>query len=80
MYAVLTRDHSMEHGRACNAHSVGCPVCGAKAWDNCRYPDGTDVGDEISHSSRFVAALHNPQTSASDGLDDEGAFLGGWVS
>lgn len=63
-----------------NAHSVACPLCGAAQGENCRYPDGTEVRMDISHTLRLIAVIkakENAEFEASQDEDDENGS--GWT-
>jgi exonuclease III len=63
-----------------NAHDVPCAICGAKAGENCRYEDGSDVGKDISHRRRLYDLLCGQETKQQhDEAKEEDVELGGWV-
>jgi hypothetical protein len=58
-----------------DAHDVRCSFCRASAGETCRYPDGTDVGPEFSHTLRFLDAARAQEMQSED---DGFVFVKDW--
>ena len=50
--------------------AVACPFCGARVGAPCRYADGSEIREEISHTLRVLDALKKDLKRDADGEPD----------